>query len=95
MCDSANRCPRLAESLIRTAASPILVSVHVTKVTCLGCRDGAELILYRTDAPVTHGGGHIWPNPGTSAQQPAVVMEQVDQLDASALIWEFFARHHS
>ena len=71
------------------------VSTHVTKLTYLGCRDGAELTLYRTDAPVEHGGGHIWPHPSTSAQESAPVAEQVDQLDASALIWEFFARHHS
>ena len=71
------------------------VSTHVTKVTYLGCRDAAELILYRTDAPVEHGGGHIWPHPSTSAQESALAAEQVDQLDASALIWEFFSRHHS
>jgi len=71
------------------------VSAHVTKVTYPGCRDAAELILYRTDAPVEHGGGHIWPHPNTSAQESASAAEQVDQLDASALIWEFFSRHHS
>jgi len=63
------------------------ISAHVTKVTYLGCRDGAELMLYRTDAPVDHGGGHIWPHPGAA--------EQVDQIDASALIWEFFSHHRS
>jgi polyhydroxybutyrate depolymerase len=68
------------------------VSTHVTKVSWLRCRDAAELILYRTEAPVEHGGGHIWPHPSTSAQQSASVAEQVDQLDASALIWEFFSR---
>jgi polyhydroxybutyrate depolymerase len=70
------------------------VSAHVTTVTYLGCRDGAELLLYRTDAPIEHGGGHIWPHPGTAEQAFAAALEQVDQLDASALIWEFFARHH-
>jgi poly(3-hydroxybutyrate) depolymerase len=44
-------------------------------------------MLYRTDAPVDHGGGHIWPHPGAA--------EQVDQIDASALIWEFFSHHRS
>jgi polyhydroxybutyrate depolymerase len=70
------------------------VSIHVTKVTYRGCRDGAELILYRTDAPVEHGGGHIWPHSSTAAQESALPTELVDQLDASALIWEFFSRHH-
>jgi polyhydroxybutyrate depolymerase len=71
------------------------ISTHVTKVTYRGCRDAAELILYRTDAPVEHGGGHIWPHPGTSISASASAAEQVDQLDASALIWEFFSRHHT
>ncbi|HEY6455025.1 MAG TPA: PHB depolymerase family esterase [Steroidobacteraceae bacterium] len=77
------------------SASEQKVSTHVTKVTDLGCRDGAELILYRTDAPAEHGGGHIWPHPSSSAPGSAAAVEQVDQLDASTLIWEFFARHHS
>ncbi len=68
------------------------VSTHVTQVTYLGCRDAAELILYRTDAPVEHGGGHIWPHASTSALESASA-DQVDQLDASELIWEFFSRH--
>ncbi len=70
------------------------VSTHVTKVSYSGCHGGAELILYRTDAPVAHGGGHIWPHP-TGGQSDAASVETVDQLDASALIWEFFARHRS
>jgi polyhydroxybutyrate depolymerase len=70
-----------------------MVSPHVTKVTYQGCRQTAELILYRTDAPVEHGGGHIWPHSSTSAQESTLAAEQVDQLDASALIWEFFSRH--
>lgn len=69
------------------------VSTHVTKVTYRGCRDAAELILYRTDAPLAHGGGHIWPHPSASAPESSSTAEQVDQLDASALIWEFFSRH--
>ena len=68
------------------------VSTHVTKVAYGGCRDGAELILYRTDAPVEHGGGHIWPHASTSARESASA-DQVDQLDASELIWKFFSRH--
>lgn len=69
------------------------VSAHVTKVTYRGCRDAAELIFYRTDAPVELGGGHIWPHPGTSPKGSIPTDEQVDQLDASALMWEFFSRH--
>jgi poly(3-hydroxybutyrate) depolymerase len=71
-----------------------IISTHVTRVTYLGCRDAAELVLYRTDAPVEHGGGHIWPHPGTPAHESGAP-EQVDELDASALIWTFFSRHHT
>jgi polyhydroxybutyrate depolymerase len=71
------------------------VSTHVTKLSYSGCREGAELILYRTDAPVEHGGGHIWPHPSGTGTQGAASVEAVDQLDASALIWQFFARHRS
>lgn len=66
-------------------------STHVTKVSYAGCGGSAELILYRTDAPLEHGGGHVWPHPTDPKSQNLV--EEVDQLDASALIWEFFARH--
>jgi polyhydroxybutyrate depolymerase len=69
------------------------ISAHVTRVSYLGCRNTAELILYRIDAPVDHGGGHIWPHPGTFMPDPVAVTEQVDELDASALIWDFFSRH--
>jgi len=74
----------------RTTPSEQPVSDHVTKVSYSHCRDGAELILYRTDAPLEHGGGHIWPHPSKSSVSG---VEQVDQLDASRLIWEFFVRH--
>ena len=70
-----------------------MLSTHVTEVSYVGCRGGAELILYRTDAPLDHGGGHVWPHPTSAASQSTA--EEVDQLDASELIWEFFARHRS
>lgn len=78
------------------AASEQQVSTHVTKVSYRRCRGTAELILYRTDAPLDHGGGHIWPHPPTAtSSSTAAAVEVVDQLDASELIWEFFARHRS
>jgi polyhydroxybutyrate depolymerase len=76
-----------------TTPSEKKLSAHVTKVSYASCRGAAELILYRTDAPLEHGGGHVWPHPTPPASQNSV--EEVDQLDASELIWEFFARHHS
>jgi polyhydroxybutyrate depolymerase len=84
-------------NLDRCRASPAeqRISEHVTKVTFLHCADAAELILYRTDAPLEHGGGHIWPHPSAPSPESAEAVEQVDQLNASELIWEFFARHRS
>ena len=80
----------------QAAPSEQKVSSHVTKVSYPGCRESAELILYRTDAPVEHGGGHVWPHPTNASSQGAVSdVETVDQLDASDLIWEFFSRHRS
>lgn len=70
------------------------LSVHVTRVTYRGCRDGSEVVLYRTDAPPEQGGGHIWPRPVSPEADPALAEQQVDDLDASALIWAFFDRHH-
>ncbi len=78
----------------RTTASQQKLSAHVTRVSYPGCRNSAELILYRTDASLEHGGGHVWPHP-TGSQSSDSEVEAVDQLDASALIWEFFARHRS
>jgi len=79
----------------RPTPSEERVSTHVTKVRYLGCRAESELILYRTEAPVDHGGGHIWPHPGGAASSGSVSQAQVvDELDATALIWEFFIRHH-
>lgn len=73
----------------QAAPSEQKVSAHVTKVTYPGCRNSAELILYRTDAPLEHGGGHVWPHPTRPASNDP---ESVDELDASELIWHFFAR---
>ena len=71
------------------------VSAHVTKVSYSGCRSAAQLVLYRTDAPIDHGGGHIWPHPTPTGPSAAANVEDVDELDATALIWEFFAQHQS
>ncbi len=80
----------------RATPSEEAVSTHVTKLSYRDCREGAELILYRTDAPLDQGGGHVWPHPTRAgSQSPVSDVEAVDQLDASDLIWQFFARHPS
>ena len=77
----------------RKTPSSEKLSPHVTKVSYAGCRGAAELILYRTDAPLDHGGGHVWPHPTDPHSHSTA--EEVDALDASELIWQFFARHRS
>lgn len=48
-------------------------------------RDGSEVVLYRIE-----GGGHSWP--GGAPQQERLLGTVSRDIDASALIWEFFAR---
>jgi polyhydroxybutyrate depolymerase len=50
-----------------------------------GCRDGRSVALY-----TINGGGHTWP--GGPAVGPSVGRVS-RELDATAVIWEFFARH--
>ena len=55
------------------------VTEHVTRLTYTGCRQGAEVVLYRIS-----NGGHVWPG----------VNEPGSEIDASRILWDFFARHH-
>ncbi len=52
------------------------------------CPDGADVQLYR----VTDG-GHAWPGSATSAALSATTGPTTMAIDATALIWEFFAAH--
>jgi polyhydroxybutyrate depolymerase len=52
------------------------------------CPNGADVQLYR----VTDG-GHAWPGSATSAALSATTGPTTMDLDATALIWEFFASH--
>jgi len=51
-----------------------------------GCRDGAEVILYTIP-----GGGHAWP--GGQALPQWLVGRTSQDIDATAVMWEFFERH--
>lgn len=64
-----------------------VISAHVTEIRYGSCAAGSEIILYRTDAPLALGGGHVWPGSGDVASG--------QEINASELIWEFFARHPS
>jgi polyhydroxybutyrate depolymerase len=76
------------------------VSAHVTLVRYSPCADGAEVWLYRTDAPGSEGGGHAWPGSVSSAAPAAVLAsEQLrnnvpgTEINASELMWQFFKAH--
>jgi polyhydroxybutyrate depolymerase len=74
-------------SLNGCASTPttVAVSSHVSKLTYSGCRDGAEVVLYRIS-----DGGHTWP--GTP--QPSTGNGNTTQeIDANSLLWSFFAAH--
>ncbi len=52
-----------------------------------GCRDGAEVLLYRVD-----GGGHTWPG-GHQYFGEGMIGRTSREFDASDVVWEFFRRH--
>lgn len=56
----------------------------VTRLAWTGCADGADVVLFRID-----GGRHGWPGSGDTT----VWGKTTDAVDASALLWEFFAAH--
>ena len=64
-----------------------VISAHVTEIRYGPCAAGSEIVLYRTDAPLAQGGGHVWPGSSDFASG--------HEINASELIWEFFARHPS
>ncbi|MCU1368520.1 MAG: poly(3-hydroxybutyrate) depolymerase, partial [Ilumatobacteraceae bacterium] len=71
------------------AASPTEETI-AADVTLLSydCPAGAEVQLYRVE-----GGGHAWPGSAFSVQIESVVGKTTLSIDATKLIWEFFAAH--
>jgi len=69
------------------------VSAHITASTWTGCHSGAEVVFYDMA-----GAGHIWPRlPGTGgglASAGKIVGPDNTEVDATAIIWDFFAAHH-
>lgn len=49
------------------------------------CNEGVEVVLY-----VVHGGGHTWPG---RPPLPLSLGKSTANLDANAVMWEFFQRH--
>jgi polyhydroxybutyrate depolymerase len=90
-------------SLDRCGAAPALekVSARVTRVHYGACNASSEVVLYRIEAPRDQGGGHIWPGgqrdlstraPGVQNASDASSKLSVE-VDATAVVLEFFARH--
>lgn len=85
-----NRCEeRPAESRI---------AAHVTRLRYSRCADGAQIVLYRIDAPAADGGGHTWPGAHPPAASPEAAPFDANnqpsrEIDASALMWQFFGQH--
>ncbi len=50
------------------------------------CAQGAEVVLYTVE-----GGGHTWPGGPSPEDREAGAVSQ--DMDASTVLWEFFARH--
>jgi polyhydroxybutyrate depolymerase len=59
--------------------------IEVTRERYSGGRDSSEVILYRVE-----GGGHTWPS---GARRVARFGKTARDIDATEVIWEFFARH--
>ena len=66
---------------VETADAP-----DVTRIEYRGCEAGASVRLYRIE-----GGGHTWPG-GTELPE-WLVGPTNRNIDASAVMWEFFGRH--
>ncbi len=58
----------------------------VTGIQYAGCRAGAEVVFY-----TIAGGGHAWP--GGEPLPRFIVGQTSQEIDATAVMWEFFSRH--
>ncbi len=62
------------------------VTADVTRRAYTGCADGADVVLY-----TVRGGGHTWP--GGAPLPEWFVGRTTGSIDATALMWAFFAAH--
>lgn len=61
--------------------------VRVRRETHAGGADGTEVVLYTVE-----GGGHTWPG-GVQYLPKRLIGKTSHDIDATEVIWEFFARH--
>ncbi|HSN76630.1 MAG TPA: PHB depolymerase family esterase [Anaerolineae bacterium] len=59
---------------------------EVSGVRYTACTDSAEVVFYTVE-----GGGHNWPGGGRLPE--AIVGHMTEDIDASAVMWEFFVQH--
>ena len=84
------RNPRVAQPIVGTGSSAGLTS---TLLTYPGCRDAAEVDLWRLT-----GSGHVWPGaPFNTGATSTWILDGVGRgtqlIDANELMWQFFRRH--
>jgi polyhydroxybutyrate depolymerase len=60
---------------------------EVSGVRYTGCTDSAEVVFYTVE-----GGGHNWPGGGRLPE--LIVGHTTQDIDASAVMWEFFVQQH-
>ncbi|HEU5344892.1 MAG TPA: PHB depolymerase family esterase [Ktedonobacterales bacterium] len=72
------------------AALPTIVAdgTSVQRSIYSGCKGGAQVIYY-----VVIGAGHIWPD-GPQYLPRSIIGKTSHNLDASQVIWQFFAAYH-
>ena len=69
-----------------TAPTPSPGRGAVSGVQYTGCRASADVVFY-----TIAGGGHAWPG---GEPLPRFIVGQTSQdIDATAVMWEFFSRH--
>ena len=61
-------------------------SDEVSGVRYTGCTDGADVVFY-----TIQGGGHSWPGGGKLPK--GIVGHTTEDINASAVMWEFFTQH--
>ena len=66
-------------------APTVADGTSVVRHSYVGCRDGAEVLLYEI-----RGGGHTWPG----RPSPEKLLGKATQnVSANDVMWEFFTRH--
>lgn len=70
-----------------TASVDETLSEHVTRTTWTGCDDDVEVAFHTIE-----DGGHTWPGSAISSAITSLG-NTTDEIDATAVAWEFFSRH--